>query len=91
MMGSSAITRSGPCQRRAPRSAIKAIMVPRMVVPVAVSSASTRVFHATPQLVPPDTHPSPQMRSVNTRPKKAAMDQLPSSVIKAPASALPTG
>ena len=91
MMGNSAMTRSGPCQRRAPRSAIRAIMVPRMVVPVAVSSASTKVFQATPQLVPPDRQPRPQIRSVNTRPKKAVMDQWPSSVMKAPASALPTG
>ena len=91
MMGSSAITRSGPCQRLLPRSAISAISVPRKVVPAAVSSASTSVFQATPQAAPPVTQPTPQMRAVKTRSAKAPRDHCPSSLKKAPASALLTG
>ncbi len=79
MIGSSASTRSGVCQRLPPRSAIRAISVPRKVVPAAVSSASTSVFHATPQRTPPARHPRPQTRSVNTRTKKAASERCPSS------------
>ncbi|MDT4825186.1 hypothetical protein FQZ97_584630 [compost metagenome] len=91
MIGSSASTRNAPCPRRLPRSAISAISVPRKVVPAAVSSASTSVFHATPQRTPPARQPRPQMRSVNTRAAKAAIDHCPSSLKKAPDSARLTG
>lgn len=91
MIGSSASTRSAPWPRLLPRSAIKAIRVPRKVVPAAVSSASTSVFQATPQRTPPARQPTPQMRSANTRAAKAVIDQRPSSSRKAPASALLTG
>ena len=91
MMGSMASTRSGPCRRTLPRSAISAIMVPRMVVPVAVSRASMSVFQATPQRTPPATQPTPQLRSLAMRVHSAGSDHAPSSVSKAACSAFVTG
>ena len=92
MMGSKAITRKGVWMRAlALRSAIKAIIVPKMVVPVAVSSARKSVFHATPQRTPPTRQFRPQTRSLPMRLNRAVMDQRPSSVRNAPYRALVTG
>ena len=91
-MGSKATTRSGVWMRRlALRSAIRAIMVPSTVVPVAVHSARNRVFQATPQRTPPARHARPQTRSLPMRWYSAMTDQWPSSFRKAPYRALVTG
>ena len=67
MMGSMARMLSGLDKRVLPRSAHKANKEPMTVVPVAVISASHKVFQATPQRPAPCTQPSPQTRSVATR------------------------
>ena len=67
MMGSIAKMLSGLARRVLPRSAHNANKVPMTVVPVAVMSASHKVFQATPQRPAPCTQPKPQTRSVATR------------------------
>jgi hypothetical protein len=74
--GQQAITRSGPCTRGpALRSASRAIMVPMMTVPVAVSSARNKRVPGHPQRTPPARQLKPQTRSLPMRSKIAVSAQ----------------
>ncbi len=78
-MGSMAKILSGLVNRLLARSDISAISVPKITVLVAVIRPKNIVFHATPQLCPPDKQLKPKLRSVATRLHKAIDEKLPSS------------
>ena len=61
MIGRTESTRSARFQRNRERVTMSAKASPRAVQPSAQSSASTSVFHATPQRVAPRTQPTPQI------------------------------
>ena len=79
MMGRTVSTRRRRFARKPVRVTTRANARPSPVVVVAVRSARSNVFQATPQLRPPVTQSSRQIFAVNSRSAKARPDGTPSA------------